>query len=423
MTKNTNSVIDLSSRDKREKQEEIKKIIDLSEILISESQRINLLDENRFKVIRVDATDTDGNCKLRDMVVDRGIPAFQVNEWLDTKNDKINTGKKYANIMCRFLNYLETRNMKYWDVSNNEVEDYIMYRLYGGQENVTLLRSNIKYKTIMDDITVITQFYKWLVIRIKRIKIKFFKKEQYNKCSFLFAEIGVTDYDAIVERRLSSMESSREYIKWYTEEQVDAINSNLNRQRDKAIFLCTVDGGFRIDEAFSIKLEDYDANDRTITPSRTKSKKIRTVKLSERSSNMVDNYIIGERADAEYTSGIHSDCLFININRGRNQGKTVKYSNFLKILKKAAQRAGLPGELIRTHSGRSSKAMEYLKVQARNPELNLTDAQIATNMGWENINSIKPYKDRKNEELGMMAQEKIQAANDAKRKGDNIIDG
>ena len=51
--------------------------------------------------------------------------------------------------------------------------------------------------------------------------------------------------------------------------------------------------------------------------------------------------------------------------------------------------------------------MEYLKAQARHPELNLTDSQIATNMGWENINTIKHYKDHQNEELGLMAHEKI----------------
>lgn len=385
----------------------IKKCLDMRDIVNERNTILGVLDEERFKSIKVESKDIANNKINIYYVVDYGLPVFQVNEFLDTKNDSENTRRKYSNIMSRFLNYLNGRNLHYLEVNNNVVEDYIKFRIYGGNSNITLMKSTINYKTIMDDISVIKAFYQWLRKRCMRLSMSFYTEKRNVKSSYLYAEIGAIDSEEIVSRHLNSLGESREYIKWYTEEQSKAILSNLKLVRDKAIFLCTLDGGMRIDEVLSVKRKDYNVHKQCITPSRSKSEKIRTVKLSKKTCDMIEDYLIGEREEAEYNSCRRSEYLFININKGVNQGKPVGYHNFLKILKKAARRAGLPEDQIRTHSGRSSKAMEYLKVQARHPELNLTDTQIATNMGWENINTIKHYKDHQNEELGLMAQEKI----------------
>ncbi len=385
----------------------IKKYLDLRDIVGERDALLSVLDEERFKSIKVETKDIVNNKATTYYVVDNGLPVFQVNEFLDTKNDSENTRRKYSNIMSRYLNYLNGRNLHYIEANNNVIESYIKFRVYGGNDNLTLMKSSINFKTIMDDISVIKAFYQWLTRRNINLNISFYKEKRYVKSSFLYAEIGSIDYEEIVSKHLYSLGESREYIKWYTDEEIEALLSNLRKKRDKAIFLCTLDGGMRIDEVISVQRKDYDVKNRSITPSRTKSRQLRTVKLSKKTCDIIDEYLIGEREEAEYSSKKRSPYLFININKGVNQGEPVGYHNFLKILKKAAKRAGLPEDQIRTHSGRSSKAMEYLKVQARHPELNLTDHQIAQNMGWKNINTIKYYKDHQNEELGLMAQEKI----------------
>lgn len=385
----------------------IGKYLDLRDIVNERSTLLGVLGEDRFKSIKAETLDIANNKAYTYYVVDDGLPVFQVNEFLDTKRDSENTVRKYSNIMSRFLNYLNQRDMDYFEADNNVVEDYIKFRIYGGDSNLTLLKSTINYKTIMDDITVIKAFYLWLSRRCTRLNMSFYNEKRNIKSSFLYAEISTFDGEEIVSKHLHSLRESKEYIKWYTEEQVEAILSNLSTTRDKAIFLCTLDGGMRIDEVLSVQRKDYDVERQCIIPTRSKSAKLRTVKLSKRACDMIEDYLLGEREDAEYNSKIRSQYLFINIKKGENQGKPVGYDNFLKILKRAAKRAGLPEDQIRTHSGRSSKAMEYLKAQARHPELNLTDSQIATNMGWENINTIKHYKDHQNEELGLMAHEKI----------------
>ncbi len=417
------NVYDIKTKVKVEKSTldgHIKRCLDLRDIVGNRNTLLEILDEERFKSIKVETKDIANKKKIKYYVVEDGMPVFQVNDFLDTKGKSENTRKKYSNIMCRFLNYLNGRNLSYWDADNNVVEDYIKFRVYGGNSNLTLMKSAINFKTIMDDITVIKAFYQWLTKRYIRVNMSFYKEKKHTKSSFLYAEIGCIDGEDIVSKHINSLGESKEYVKWYTEEQIEAILSNLKTTRDKAIFLCTLDGGMRIDEVLSVQRKDYDVNNQCITPSRTKSTKIRIVKLSKRTCNMLENYLIGEREEAEYNSNTRSDYLFININRGVNQGKPVEYHNFLKILKRASKRAGLPEEQIRTHSGRSSKAMDYIKVQARHPELNLTDSQIATNMGWENINTIKYYKDHRNEELGLMAQEKINKIKDGGEVKDEV---
>lgn len=381
--------------------------IDLTEI-IKESNSFDLNKSPRYKMVNAIVPSLFGDREEKYYVIDRGAPVFQINEWLDTKNEKLNTGKKYANILTRFLNYLDEVNKKYWQVSNNDIEDYILYRMYGGKDNITLIKSKIRYKTINDDVMVLKQFYNWLSQRIKRISIKAQKKKMINKYSYLFAEIGETDYESIIEKRLDSMADTKKYLKWYTQEQVNAMVSQFTTLRDKAIFLCTVDAGMRIDEVLSLKVMEYDSNENTIVPSRSKSKSLRTIKLSKSTCDVINNYMLAERATAECEANTFCEYMFINLRKGEMQGKAMSYNNFYRILKRYAEKAGFPVEQIRTHSGRSTKAMEYLEVQALYSEDNLTDAQIMESMGWTNMKSLEPYRNHKNKVIAKLAQEKIQ---------------
>lgn len=398
----------------------IRNYLDIRDIVHNRDALLGVLEEERFKSIKVETKDMANNKAITYYVVDEGLPVFQVNEFLDTKNASEHTRKKYSNIMCRFLNYLNGRNLSYLDGSNEVIEEYIKFRIYGGDSNLTLLKSPINFKTIMDDTSVIKSFYQWLVRRYHMLDISFYTKKRRVNSSFLYAEIGSMDYEEIVTKYIDSLGESREYIKWYKDDEIEALISNLRTARDKAIFLCTLSGGVRIDEVLSVKREGYDVENGTITPSRSKSKRIRTVKISKEACDMINNYLIGEREEAEYNSNKRCPYLFINLNKGENQGEPVGYHSFRNILRRASRRAGLPEEQIRTHSGRSSKVMVLLKAQARNPELNLTDAMIAGIMGWENIGTIKSYKDHQNEELGMMAHEKINKTKD-KNESDNEV--
>jgi integrase/recombinase XerD len=110
---------------------------------------------------------------------------------------------------------------------------------------------------------------------------------------------------------------------------------------------------------------------------------------------------------AENRSSIISQSLFININEGRNQGQPLSYRNYLKILKRCAARVNLDEAKIRTHNGRSTKAMEYLEYQALHPEAGITDVIIAECFGWNSLDSIKHYRDHNNQVIAKSVSEKL----------------
>ena len=96
-----------------------------------------------------------------------------------------------------------------------------------------------------------------------------------------------------------------------------------------------------------------------------------------------------------------SEALFLNLkNRADSYGTPVKYHNMLEIIKKAAKNAGLDPKRIRTHSGRSTKAGELFRMQAKNPA-SITDNQILEIMGWKNLSSAEPYKNRQDKETAL----------------------
>ena len=161
----------------------IKKYLDLRDIVGERDALLSVLDEERFKSIKVETKDIVNNKATTYYVVDNGLPVFQVNEFLDTKNDSENTRRKYSNIMSRYLNYLNGRNLHYIEANNNVIESYIKFRVYGGNDNLTLMKSSINFKTIMDDISVIKAFYQWLTRRNINLNISFYKTNCQAKCN------------------------------------------------------------------------------------------------------------------------------------------------------------------------------------------------------------------------------------------------
>ena len=213
------------------------------------------------------------------------------------------------------------------------------------------------------------------------------KRIRANK-SFLYDQIYNYEYTYLVDGYAAMLKPGRDYIKWYDEVTKDALCNNFLTLRDEAVLRLTIEG-FRIDEVLSITLDSYNATDRIVQPTRSKGRAsatkrnnpLRVVALPEKTCNIIDRYIQTEQAIAEMKSGRISQYLFINLNSGRTQGTPLRYHNYLKILKRCAERAGLDPRKIRTHNGRSTKVMEFLEHQALHPKDNITDGIIMESFG------------------------------------------
>ena len=247
--------------------------------------------------------------------------------------------------------------------------------------------------------------------------------EGERKCrpqSYLYGQIYTYRYQYLVDRILPDVKGSREYVKWYTEEEKQHLCQNFLTLRDEAVFRLTLEG-FRIDEALSMCLSTYHMADGIIQPTRSKMRqpatkgmenKLRKVRLAQETCHALDRYICEERTAAENKSGIISDWLFLNLNMGTDLGKPLSYSNYRKILRRCAGRAGLDSRKIRTHSGRSTRVMDLLEDGALHPERKLSELEFMLLFGWRSADSVTPYMNHNSEIMANAAYERHQKGGD-----------
>lgn len=382
-------------------------------------------DKKRFRLARGAFETQSGDLLYRYMITDDQIPMLEINQWVESRSiRKVSTGKEYAKKLVVYLNYLHSIGVEYDTADNRHVKRFIGYLLYGGLEELKLkyLETEVVCATAGRYLTVITELYKWLADNYETNVSFRTKNDPYRaRKSFLYGQIYSYDYRYILDSSFPRQKSRREYIKWYTEEEKDVLCSHFETLRDEVVFRITLEG-FRIDEVLSMRLHHYDPVERIIQPSRSKGKpnarsghenSLRVVVLPEELCERLNRYTQTERMLAENESGIISDFLFINLQQGRSQGRPLCYGNYYGILKRCAQRAGLDQKKIRTHSGRSTKVMEYLEHQALHPEDGITDAIIMESFGWRSADSITHYRDHDNQVIAKAVMEKLH-----RRKGE-----
>lgn len=383
-------------------------------------------EERVFKVMRARMQASASGERELWLITRHSIPFYPVNEWLDLKSiRKTSTGKEYAHKLCVYLNFLHGQGISFEDAVTDDVMAFLMRLMGRSYEDdcIIRLRAPLSYSTLSKYVTVITEFYKWLEqTGVHHIGFQTMNNAKRAQKSFLYGQIGSYEYKYIIDRHILRLTAKREYLKWYTDDEVAAICSCFLTLRDLAVFLVTLEG-FRIDEVLSMQLEDYDSQVGCISPSRSKGKpdassgdfKHRTIFLPQSTREILDSYLLTERAGVETQSGLLSQMIFINQKAGRSQGAPLAYRNYWEILKKCAVRAGLDSKKIRTHSGRSTKAMQFLEHQATHPEDNISDAMILEHFGWKSLDSIAPYRNYNNPVIAKAVFDKLQKAKEGQR--------
>ncbi|MBQ2923555.1 MAG: tyrosine-type recombinase/integrase [Tyzzerella sp.] len=370
--------------------------------------------EKRFSL---SCTDDAGHTTC--LILDNGEREPVLSNWVSCKSiRKISTGKEYGSRLVFYLNYINSIGIEYPDADNEVVKKFINYVIYGGRDsaNTVSMIPLVTYNTLSGYITAVTEFYKWLDNNYSS-NMNFLQRTDtiHVKKSFLYGQIYSQDYKYLIDRYIPTLKERKEYIKWYSKEEKEQLCSHFKSLRDEAVFRITLEG-FRIDEVLSMELECYDALKGLIQPMRSKGKHnafsannngLRVVALPEKTCRVINEYIQKERNQAEMESGIISQKLFINVKKGNDFGMPLAYRNYLKILKRCAKRAGLDPSKIRTHSGRSTKVMEYVEHQIKHPEDGITDAILMECFGWKSIESIQPYKNHNNPAIAIEIMKKL----------------
>lgn len=349
---------------------------------------------------------------------------YWVNKFLHQMNTgSEQTAKQYAYKLCKYLNYLhDFSQISYEEATPRHLTNFLRYLQFGNIIPLgVVLEGQRSGHTVKNYCTVVTRFYTFLHNQGKRTKMELSEKEGLeNHRSYLYGQnLLAATPKYLVETSYANGKPPIEYEKWYTDEQVEAIISNLRTYRDKAMFSISLDG-LRIDEILSSQMHLYHAGEGTLKLCRSKGRSeeaARICVLSERSRALLEEYLYNERSAVEQRlielGRVAPTEIFLNLRERKDSfGEPMGYHNALEILKRAAKRAGLDPSKIRTHSGRSTKASELFRQQAVDPST-LTDNQILEIMGWRSMDSAEPYKNRQDR---VTAIENWKRLNAAKRK-------
>lgn len=380
-----------------------------------------------YEVHKVRFYEEDGKEIESYHIMNNKLPVFKANQFLDRKKrGSVNTCKQYAYKLVRYFNYLEEiRNKNFKQATKEDVVKFINNILFDVDGNLFINQSKTTYTTANHYITVIKEFYKFLEDdSTEEVSMSLYKDKGYiNKHSFMYGQIWSLDNSTLLNAKISRIKGSKEYIKWYTPEEISTILDNLPTLRDKSVFLLTLEG-LRIDEVLSLRIFDYDDNEPCVYPYRSKGRETgnvgSTVIISRETADMINNYMFNERDEAlikfqeKFPEKAISDALFINLQERDSLGSDLKYNNFLKILKYAAKKAGLDSKQIRTHSGRSTKTMELLHHQVLHPEDGLTDEHIRQIMRWNSASSIIPYVNTQDKRIALETAKKIKKSKEDK---------
>lgn len=377
------------------------------------------IKKSKFQVKKSKGYTIEGVEKISYQILNNKIPMYKVDAFLEFIGSySKNTGYQYASRLCKFLNFLyEKRNKNYKEATKQDVVKFIDSLLFESEGFFRVDKGRVTYSTVSSYLSVIKRFYLYLEDELNEdIEIDFKKVKRSAKYTYLYGQIWDLDSKEILNGRAKKMKSVAEYERWYTDEQIDSIEDNLNTLRDKAIFELTLEG-MRIDEVLSLRMCDFNSSECKVYPYRSKGKETGSVSsvvnIKKKTAKLLDDYMFNERDIAlVYKEEMDEDFvypneLFINLKKGDSLGKPLKYRNYIEILKKAGERAGIGYKKIRTHSGRSTKTMEWLYYQATHPEENITDEQIRQAMRWENVQSIKSYENHLDERIRLITAEKI----------------
>lgn len=356
-------------------------------------------------------------------ILKNNVPCFKVNCFLE-KHSKL-TAKQYANRLCLYFNFLEKRNKDYTHALISDVFAFINNMLFDSNGLNYISRGRVTYATISQCIIVIKTFYKFLEDDSNKNQVLLSIKEKRSaKNLYMYGQIYECDYEKFLVSKLDRVKGSKEYIKWYTEEEIEAIKSNFKNLRDEAIFLLSLEG-MRIDEILSLRVADFEPTKYCVYPYRSKGKETgnvsSTVTLPMETVRVINNYIYNERDEVLIKlqeKGVYDffDNLFLNLREDEYFGHPLSYRNVLSLLKGVAVKAGLDPKMIRTHSGRSTKTMELLHHQVEHPELNLTDEQIRQMMRWKSPSSIIPYINIKDRKISVETAKKINQISKTRKK-------
>lgn len=270
-------------------------------------------------------------------------------ESLKARQASQNTIASYERDIMQFSNYFEGQNKKIFDLSKDDMQEYIDYLISAGKSNSTISRSTASIKSL----------YRYLL----------------NKN--LVEENIAESVEAPKVDRKEPMILTKSEIETLLE-QPDL--SELKGQRDKAMLEILYATGIRVTELISLKLEDVNLTNGYIKVKKKNTE--RHIPLGNLSLKCLKEYINKVRPLLIRTE--EEKTLFINTN-----GQKMTRQGYWKILKQYKEQAKIDKE-ITPHTIRHSFAVHMLQngAEIKTVQELLGHTDVASTMMYTQMSSL-----------------------------------
>lgn len=275
-------------------------------------------------------------------------------ESLKSRQASQNTIASYERDIMQFSNYFEAQNKKIFDLTKDDMQEYIDNLLAAGKSNSTISRSTASIKSL----------YRYLL----------------NKN--LVEENIADSVEAPKVDRKEPMILTESEIELLLE-QPDL--SELKGQRDKAMLEILYATGIRVTELISLKLEDVNLTNGYIKVKKKNSE--RHIPLGNLSLKCLKEYINKVRPLLIRTE--EEKTLFINTN-----GQKMTRQGYWKILKQYKEQAKIDKE-ITPHTIRHSFAVHMLQngAEIKTVQELLGHTDVASTMMYTQMSSLNLKED------------------------------
>ena len=208
----------------------------------------------------------------------------------------------------------------------------------------------------------------------------------------------------IIRRKVSKKEKNRvipmaTYAKWYTAEEIELVAKSLSL-RDRCIFLCSVETGYRISSVLSITAISDDIKNGFVEETFSKTGRLHRAQISPLLQKCIAEYMSTERRYV--LDKVGEDCEYLFVGRkGKSAGQHLSYNAFYLALKAAEKRihSAYPDKQnmkLHTHAGRSTYFNTLMHQNLKRKQAGeecLSDVTICHLMDWKTMDCLDAYYD------------------------------
>lgn len=282
-------------------------------------------------------------------------------KYLDNTGKAPNTIKSYCYRLKLFYDFLDQSDFSLNDISYEELANFIGWlRNPSGNFNVQSIapvESKRKESTINSILNATINYLEFLARTGDFKSLDIFKMERGQTFKSFLHHINK---GKLRKRNTLKLKEKKKLIEVLEKNEVEEIVNACISYRDKFLLLLLYEGGLRIGEALSLRLEDVITwdNEVKITPrvnslndSYVKGKNERIVHVTKELMGLYTQYLVHE-----YLDNLNHDYIFINLS-GPNKGHPLKYHSVADLVKRISKKTGIDFNL---HQLRHSHATDLI---------------------------------------------------------------